>query len=94
MKGVILLNGEPPENFITVQNDTVVVCCDGALKWAKQKINKIDEIVGDFDSLGYVPQGAKVFPVEKDDTDAMLAARRFPRRKKLYRRRNGARYSY
>ena len=33
-------------------------------------------IIGDFDSLGYVPQGAEVFPVEKDDTDAMLAARK------------------
>ena len=33
-------------------------------------------IIGDFDSLGYVPAGAEVFPVEKDDTDAMLAARK------------------
>lgn len=32
-------------------------------------------ILGDFDSLGYVPEGATVFPVEKDDTDAMLAVR-------------------
>jgi len=33
-------------------------------------------IIGDFDSLGYVPQGAQVFPVEKDDTDSMLAVRK------------------
>ena len=32
--------------------------------------------MGDFDSLGYVPDSAAVFPVEKDDTDAMLAVRR------------------
>lgn len=32
-------------------------------------------ILGDFDSLGYVPEGAVVHPVEKDDTDAMLAVR-------------------
>ena len=32
-------------------------------------------IIGDFDSLGYVPGDAQVFPVEKDDTDAMLAVR-------------------
>ena len=32
-------------------------------------------VLGDFDSLGYTPEGAEVFPVEKDDTDAMLAAR-------------------
>mgnify|MGYP003294549640 CR=1 FL=1 len=34
-----------------------------------------DGVLGDFDSLGYVPEDAKVFPVEKDDTDAMLAVR-------------------
>ena len=33
-------------------------------------------VLGDFDSLGYVPQDSTVFPVEKDDTDAMLAVRR------------------
>lgn len=33
-------------------------------------------ILGDFDSLGYIPEGSAVFPVEKDDTDAMLAVRK------------------
>lgn len=33
-------------------------------------------ILGDFDSLGYVPEGSQVFPVEKDDTDAMLAVKK------------------
>ena len=33
-------------------------------------------VLGDFDSLGYVPEDSKLFPVEKDDTDAMLAVRR------------------
>ena len=32
-------------------------------------------IMGDFDSLGFVPENAETFPVEKDDTDAMLAVR-------------------
>ena len=32
-------------------------------------------MLGDFDSLGFLPEGANVFPVEKDDTDAMLAVR-------------------
>jgi thiamine pyrophosphokinase len=35
-----------------------------------------DDILGDFDSLGFTPQNATVFPVEKDDTDAMLAVRK------------------
>ena len=36
-----------------------------------------DLVVGDFDSLGYVPAGEEVVrhPAEKDDTDTMLAAR-------------------
>ncbi|MEA5047152.1 MAG: thiamine diphosphokinase [Eubacteriales bacterium] len=36
-----------------------------------------DYVVGDFDSLGYVPEGERVLrhPPEKDDTDTMLAAR-------------------
>lgn len=36
-----------------------------------------DYVVGDFDSLGYVPEGERVlrYPPEKDDTDAMLAAK-------------------
>lgn len=36
-----------------------------------------DYVVGDFDSLGFVPEGERVLrhPPEKDDTDTMLAAR-------------------
>ena len=33
-------------------------------------------LLGDFDSLGYVPDQALVYPTKKDDTDAMLAVRR------------------
>ena len=59
-----------------IGKDDYLLAADGGL----EHLNKLGltphEILGDFDSLGYVPQGAKVFPVEKDDTDAMLAARR------------------
>jgi thiamine pyrophosphokinase len=34
-----------------------------------------DAVLGDFDSLGFVPENANIFPVEKDDTDAMLAVK-------------------
>ena len=37
-------------------------------------------VLGDFDSLGYVPEGAQVHPAQKDDTDAMLAVREGLRR--------------
>ena len=57
-----------PEDF--------VIAADGGLRHAQAAGLTPNEILGDFDSLGYTPAGANVFPVEKDDTDAMLAARR------------------
>ena len=71
MRGIILLNGEPWQGEIEDGN-AFVVCCDGALRWAKGRV-RIDVTAGDFDSLGYVPQGAQVFPVEKDSTDGEIA---------------------
>ena len=56
--------------------EAVCIAADGGLKHAEALGIAPDVILGDFDSLGYVPQKAHVFPVEKDDTDAMLAARR------------------
>ena len=59
-----------------ISPDDRIIAADGGLMHT-QKLNITPhEILGDFDSLGYVPQGADVFPVEKDDTDAMLAVRR------------------
>ena len=56
--------------------EDLVIAADGGLRHA-EKANITPHIVlGDFDSLGFTPQGANVFPVEKDDTDAMLAVRR------------------
>ena len=57
-----------PEDF--------VLAADGGLDHARRWNIEPNEILGDFDSLGYTPADARVFPVEKDDTDAMLAARR------------------
>ena len=53
-----------------------VIAADGGLRHTAKLGITPDEILGDFDSLGYTPEGANVFPVEKDDTDAMLAVRR------------------
>lgn len=53
-----------------------ILAADGGLTHLKELGLKPDEILGDFDSLGYTPDSARVFPVEKDDTDAMLAVRR------------------
>ena len=59
-----------------VGKEDYLLAADGGLEHVNRLGLTPHEILGDFDSLGYVPQGAKVFPVEKDDTDAMLAARR------------------
>ena len=53
-----------------------VIAADGGVKHVESLGIRPDMILGDFDSLGYAPEGAEVYPVEKDDTDAMLAARR------------------
>ncbi len=72
MKGIILLNGQPYLGKIDTTN-AFTVCCDGALNWAKDVNIAPDLCVGDFDSLGYIPDGAKVFPAEKDYTDGEIA---------------------
>ena len=56
--------------------DDYLLAADGGLQHLEKLKLTPHGIIGDFDSLGYVPQGAQVFPVEKDDTDAMLAARK------------------
>ena len=58
-----------------LDKDDYLLAADGGLTHFEKLDRSPDGILGDFDSLGYVPQGAVVFPVEKDDTDALLAVR-------------------
>lgn len=58
-----------------IQKDDLVIAADGGLRHTEALGIAPDVILGDFDSLGYVPENSAVFPVEKDDTDAMLAIR-------------------
>ena len=53
-----------------------LLAADGGLAHLQKLGIRPHGILGDFDSLGYTPTDATVFPVEKDDTDAMLAARK------------------
>ena len=55
--------------------DDYIIAADGGVAHASALGLTPHVILGDFDSLGYTPEGANVFPVEKDDTDAMLAIR-------------------
>ena len=55
--------------------DALVIAADGGLRHTEGLGIAPDIILGDFDSLGYIPADSRVYPVEKDDTDAMLAVR-------------------
>ena len=59
-----------------VASDDFIIAADGGFVHTQKLGITPDIILGDFDSLGYTPDRANVFPVEKDDTDAMLAVRR------------------
>ena len=54
-----------------------VICADGGYEFTKKFGIKPDLVVGDFDSLGEIPDDVevKVFPPEKDETDSFLAVR-------------------
>ena len=59
-----------------VQAQDYLLAADGGLTHLQTLGLTPHGILGDFDSLGYVPENAQIFPVEKDDTDSMLAVRR------------------
>ena len=56
--------------------DDLIIAADGGLRHTQALGLKPDLIIGDFDSLGSIPAGSELYPVEKDDTDSMLAVRR------------------
>ena len=59
-----------------MEKDDYILAADGGLAHVQKLGIAPNGIIGDFDSLGYIPENAQVFPVEKDDTDAMLAVRK------------------
>ena len=56
-----------------IGKEDLVIAADGGLLHTEALGIVPDEILGDFDSLGYIPEHSRVHPVEKDDTDMMLA---------------------
>ena len=58
-----------------IRSDDLVIAADGGYLHTETLGLKPHIILGDFDSLGYVPADSAVYPVEKDDTDSMLAVR-------------------
>ena len=75
-KFVIFCAAEFDELLEPLGLEDYLLAADGGLRHLESLNLRPHGILGDFDSLGYTPEGAEVFPVEKDDTDAMLAARK------------------
>lgn len=59
-----------------IKSNDYILAADGGLLHTEKLGLTPNGILGDFDSLGYTPEGSQVFPVEKDDTDAMLAIKK------------------
>ena len=74
-KCIIFCAGDFDSLFEPVLPGDLVIAADGGLRHTQKLGVEPGVVLGDFDSLGYVPMDSKVFPREKDDTDAMLAVR-------------------
>ena len=61
---------------INVNDKDYVICADSGYYHAKKLNVHVDSLIGDFDSLGSIPDDVDEiirYPKEKDDTDTMLA---------------------
>lgn len=65
------------EAVICPRPGDLVIAADGGYQALQNLGIKADLVVGDFDSLGFIPQKETIIrhPVMKDDTDTMLAVR-------------------
>ena len=63
-------------NFSPTEND-LIIAADGGYATLKKLNVKPDLVVGDFDSLGSIPENENIIkhPVKKDDTDTLLAVK-------------------
>ena len=70
---VIFGAGEPNIKQVNLPADCLVWAADGGLAYCNTLGITPDFIIGDFDSLGYVPENAVILPVQKDLTDLEAA---------------------
>ena len=70
--GALKINTEAFD--ININENDVIIAADKGLETLKELNIKPDYIIGDFDSLGYIPDGNNIIkhPKIKDDTDTML----------------------
>lgn len=74
---VILAGGRIGSELQEIPEDAYLICADRGYLAAESKGLEPDMVIGDFDSLGYVPKcsSLKIYPSGKDDTDTMLAVK-------------------
>ena len=67
--------GDITDPHITATAEELIICADGGYKYKDILGRECDVVVGDFDSLGAIPDTDNkiVAPTEKDETDMMLA---------------------
>lgn len=77
MADICCVIGAMDPGEIILPEGALTIAADGGLAHLKRQGLTADLIVGDFDSLGWIPEGPNVIrhPVEKDDTDMMLAVK-------------------
>lgn len=77
MSGIcyIIGAGDVTDPHIKATEQDLIICADGGYKYKTLLSRECDMVVGDFDSLGSVPETDNkiVAPTEKDETDMMLA---------------------
>ncbi len=73
MKLCCIVGAGPSELYI--EDNAFIIAADAGIEKLKSAGITPDLVIGDFDSLGSRPSGenVRVFPVEKDDTDTLLA---------------------
>lgn len=71
----IIIGAMEPGNLLPPKKNDLLIAADGGLDHLSRRHLTPHLIVGDFDSLGRIPEGDNIIchPVEKDDTDTMLA---------------------
>lgn len=69
--------GEVTELSFDPEEEDLVIACDGGYEYCKKWDKRVNLVIGDFDSLGYVPEHPNVIRLkpEKDDTDTACAIR-------------------
>lgn len=78
MSKCFIYGAGPESPILNATKSDYIIAVDGGLSILEKNKIKPNLIVGDFDSLGYVPNlpNTEVFPPEKDDTDMMIAVKK------------------